>query len=101
MNVLLLMTLVVVVIMTWHDGGGVVGTSVEYEFEGSGASSQSLLWNIFAFVYRGVDPTSVINYVPSSSGAGVTDMTKRYVKSQFFFHFLFCQFVCFNEEVLQ
>ena len=46
---------------------------------GDGASTQSLLWNILGFVYQGVDPTSQIQYTPTSSGAGATDIENRVV----------------------
>lgn len=50
-----------------------------YTLQGDGASSQSLLWNIFGFVYKGVNPSADLKYNPTSSGSGVADITARKV----------------------
>lgn len=61
-----------VVVALW-----VAVAACEYALVGGGASSQSLLWNIFGFVYRDVDPTSQIYYTPTSSGQGVSDIENK------------------------
>eukprot|EP01112_Ceratiomyxa_fruticulosa_P021926 TRINITY_DN7884_c0_g1_i1.p1 TRINITY_DN7884_c0_g1~~TRINITY_DN7884_c0_g1_i1.p1 ORF type:complete len:670 (-),score=96.06 TRINITY_DN7884_c0_g1_i1:123-2132(-) len=47
--------------------------------KGSGASSQSLLWNMIGFVYKGVNPDVEIDYLSTNSGGGVADITHRVV----------------------
>lgn len=49
----------------------------QYNVTGGGASSQSLLWDMLCFSYRGVDHTSLVHYIPSTSAQGLSDMDNR------------------------